>query len=117
VVVDNSNHQAQKYRLAAMTHQPISLHEINFSQPDGYFFFQEQSDRVKQYLGKYFFKNKSNQYPDFIYSFRYSLEAKKIIANRTFEPESLKAPTVRLSHRGCDRGNESDRTSFATLRL
>lgn len=67
-----------------MTHQPITLNEINFSQPDDYFVFQEQTYRVKQYLKKYFFKYNSNQYPDFIYSFRYSLEPKKIIANRTF---------------------------------
>ena len=33
-----------------MTHQAINLHEIDFSQPDGYIVFQEQTCRVKQYL-------------------------------------------------------------------
>ena len=60
-----------------MTHQPINLHEIDFSQPDGYIVFQEQTCRVKQYLKKYFFKYKSNQYPDFIYSFKYLFAARK----------------------------------------
>ena len=37
-----------------MTHQFVSLNEINFSQPDCEFVFQEQTYQVKQYLVKYF---------------------------------------------------------------
>ena len=52
-----------------MTHQLISLHEIDFSQPDGEFIYKGQTYLVKQYANQYFFRNKKRTGCDFIFLF------------------------------------------------
>lgn len=41
-----------------MTHEPISLHSIDFSQPDGEFTFRGQTYQIKQYSYFRFFFQK-----------------------------------------------------------
>lgn len=55
-----------------MTHQLISLHEIDFSKPDGEFIYKGQSYQIKQYANNYFFRNKKHTSCDFICLLWYS---------------------------------------------
>lgn len=52
-----------------MSHQPISLHEIDFSQPDGKFVYKGQTYQIKQYANQYFFRNKKHTDCEFIFLF------------------------------------------------
>ena len=51
-----------------MTHQPINLHEIDFSQHNGEFIYEEQTYQLKKYSNYYFFRNKKYANHEFIYS-------------------------------------------------
>ena len=51
-----------------MIHQPINLHEIDFSQHNGEFIYEEQTYQLKKYSNYYFFRNKKYANHEFIYS-------------------------------------------------
>lgn len=52
-----------------MTHHPINLHEIDFSQHNGEFIYKEETYQLKEYSNYYFFRNKKHVNHEFIYSF------------------------------------------------
>ncbi len=54
-----------------MTHQPIKLHEIDFSQPDGEFIYKGQTYQIKKYSFYYFLRNKKHTNHEYIYTLNY----------------------------------------------
>jgi hypothetical protein len=67
--------------------QPISLRAIDFSQPDGEVVIRGQVYEVKEYLNKYFLRNKLQTGYDFIYSLE---ELRFLIKEDSFSKDPLK---------------------------
>lgn len=72
----------------------FSLQAIDFSQPDGEFSYQGQTYQVKQYLGKYFFKNKLDKSDEFIYSF---VDLSPDLEEKICQPRQAAKAKVRLN--------------------
>lgn len=74
-----------------MAHQPINLHEIDFSQPDREFIYKRQTYQIKNYSNYYFFRNKKHTNHEFIYSFNYStyFDAVKNVFQKNSSPLNI----------------------------
>ena len=51
---------AWSHTVSDMTYSPISFQAIDFSKPNCEFVYKGKTYQIKQYLNKYFFKDKNN---------------------------------------------------------